>query len=178
MKKFVLLLICICVYAAVANAQEPKAAAEPPHKDSALYITYPDLPAFNIRLVDSFTVFNTFNIPRGRYSLIILFDPDCKHCKAETKELIAGMDSLSDIDMYFITPVQSVTEIKKFYDDNHFANYKNIKVIGRDYEFFFHDFFQVHFVPDLALYDDHKKFVHLFEGRATVKDLYDYVHKK
>ena len=71
-----------------------------------------------------------------------------------------------------------MTVIRKFCEDNHFADHPNIKAVGRDHEFFSLDFFGINSLPDLALYDENKKFIHLFEGRATVKDLYEYTHKK
>ena len=71
-----------------------------------------------------------------------------------------------------------MTVIRKFCEDNHFASHPNIKYVGRDYEFFTLDYYGINSLPDLALYDENKKFVHLYEGRATVKDIYELTHKK
>ncbi len=158
---------------AAAQEMRPK---DPP-RDSLPCVLYPDLPAFNIRLLDSFNVFNTYNIPKGAPALLVYFDPECSHCQLLAKALIAGMDSLSNINMFWITPIHSMTSLRKFYTDYHLADYKNIKVVGRDYEYFFNDFYGVHFVPDVALYDEKKKFVKLFENSVKVKDLYQLTHK-
>jgi hypothetical protein len=150
--------------------QEDTASAELPYKK------YPTLPAFNILEMDSTTIFNTFNIPKGHYVALMAFDPDCHHCKDFTRKLTAEMDSLKNINFYLCTPVHDISAIKKFYDDFHLGDFKNIKVVGRDYEFFYHDFYKVKFVPDIALYDKDKNLIKLFEANATVKDLYDYTH--
>jgi hypothetical protein len=106
----------------------------------------------------------------------MLFDPDCRHCKDLTKKMLKEMDSLKNIRFYLFTAAHSMTAIRKFYDDFHLADYPNIMVIGRDYEFFFHEFYGVKFVPDIALYDKDKNLIKLFEANATVKDLYEYTH--
>ena len=173
MKKALLLLLwCSCFSVGYAQEHKPQES----NRDSLPYKRYPELPAFNIRQMDSFNVFNTFNIPKGRYSLLILFDPDCKHCGDVTRELLKGMDSLSNIDFYFVTPAQSMTKTRDFYKEHKMADYKNIKIVGRDYEFFFVDYFGINSFPDFALYNEHKKFIHLFQGRVTVKDLWDSTH--
>jgi thiol-disulfide isomerase/thioredoxin len=161
------------VSAASAQDAQPKDTAQ--HKDMP-YLKYPTLPAFNIMLTDSITIFNTFNIPKGRPVALMLFDPECKHCKALTKKLLGAMDSISNIDFYLFTPMHDMAEIRKFYENFHLADYKNIKVIGRDYEFFFHEFYGVKFVPDIALYDKDKNLIKLFEANATIEDLYKYSH--
>jgi hypothetical protein len=168
-----LLLLCACFTANYAQEHIP----QEPKRDSLPYRLYPNLPAFNIRTMDSFNVFNTFNIPKGRHALLILFSPDCKHCHDVAIELLKGMDSLSNIDFYWVTPEASMTKVRGFYKDLKMDNYKNIKIMGRDYEFFYIDFYGVNSYPDFALYDENKMFVHLFQGRVIVGDLYGYTHK-
>ncbi len=144
--------------------------------DSLPYQKYPTLPAFNIMLRDSVTIFNTYNIPEGRPTLLMLFDPDCKHCKAEIRRLLDGMDSLKEIRFYLVTSVHDFKRIRDFYDEYHLGDYKNIEVVGRDYEYFFITYYGVKFVPDLVLYDTHKNLVKFFEGHVTVEELYRLTH--
>jgi len=142
--------------------------------DSLPYLKYPALPAFNILLLDSTTVFNTYNIPKGSVSALVFFDPDCKHCKATIKEITDKMDSLKDVQFYIFSARHDISMIKKFYDDYHLARFPNIKAVGMDSEFFFFLFYKTKFVPDIAMYDKSKKLIKLFEGSASVKDLYQY----
>jgi len=129
-----------------------------------------------MRLMDSVTIFNTYNIPEGKPIALFFFDPECSHCQAVTKELLKEMDKIKDIQFYMITPVHSMSALRKFYDDYHLADYKNIKLAGRDYEFFFGSFYGIKYVPDLALYDAHKNLIKLFEGAISAKELYSYTH--
>jgi hypothetical protein len=49
---------------------------------------------------------------------------------------------------------------------------------GRDYEFFFGSFYKISYVPDLVLYDEHKKLIKLIQGEAKVKEIYDAVYSR
>ncbi len=178
MKNIVSLAVLTCLLSLSAYGQQKNdvkdsAAAK---TDTLPYLKYPTLPAFNILLRDSVTIFNTYNIPEGKPSVIIFFDPDCVHCKDEIKMLLSGMDSLKDIRFYMITSVHNFRHIRRFYDDYHLGDYKNIEVFGRDYEYFFITYYGVKFVPDLVLYDKHKNLIKLFESRVTVEELYKLTH--
>ena len=155
-----------------------KATAQQAADTTLPYKQYPEMPAFNIRLMDSLSIFNTFNIPKGQKTLLFYFDPECRHCKDVTTALLRGIDSLSDVNIYFFTAAISNTRLKEFNERFGLAKYPNIKVVGRDYELFFLDYYRIHYIPSLALYDEKKKFIHLFEGGTTVQNIYDYVHPK
>ena len=178
MKKLFFLLLLTACCAGAANAQDAKAKGKnDPAKDTMQpYRKNPTLPAFNLRLMDSVTIFNTYNIPGGKPIGLFFFDPECSHCQAVIKALLKGMDSIKEIQFYMITPVHSATALRKFYADYHLGDYKNIVLAGRDYEFFFGSFYGVKYVPDLALYDGNKKLVKLYEGAITVKELHKAIH--
>ena len=177
MKNFLLVLLAIC-FITNSFAQEKGELKNKQAQiiDSLPYQKYPTLPAFNIMLLDSSTIVNTYNIPDGKPTLIMFFDPECSHCKMITKILMDNMDSLKDIRFYMITSVHDLNKIRKFYDDFHLADYKNIEVVGRDYEYFFITYYGVKYVPDMVLYDGHKKLVKFFEGHVTTTELYNLTH--
>jgi thiol-disulfide isomerase/thioredoxin len=145
---------------------------EAKHDSLMPYQKYPKLPAFKILEMDSVTTFNTYDIPTGKPVLLMFFGPDCDHCKHLTEELIKGMDSLKNLQFYMLS-FGNPSAIKGFYDKFHLENYPNIKVVGKDADFFFTSFYGARFVPYLAVYDKHKKFVKKFEGGATIKELYE-----
>ncbi len=170
-----ILLLILLMYVTVVRAQPPIDTIKKDPTDTLKpYQKYPKLPAFNIRMMDSVTIFNTFNIPYGKKTLIVFFSPDCKHCQRTVKALTRGMDSISNVQIYMITPMHSMTELRTFYDKYHLGDYKNIVMAGRDYEFFFGTFYGISVVPDLALYDEHKKIIKLFQGETTASDIYPY----
>ncbi len=177
MKRLLLLLLAAfttgSAYAQDKDTADKKAAVTDTLKP---YQKSPSLPVFNIRMMDSVTIFNTFNIPKGKKTMILFFSPDCKHCNAQMKILVKGMDSLSNVQFYMITPVHSMTELRSFYEKYHLADFKNIALVGRDYEFFFGTFYGIKVVPDMALYDEQKKIIKLFEGVTTISEVYKYTH--
>jgi thioredoxin-related protein len=172
------LLLLILLVGSGAKAQDDTQPVLRESKENLPYTKYPELPAFNVMLTDSNTIFNTYNIPKGSPVLLVFFDPECRHCKAVTQRMMDGMDSLKDVQMYFITHLHDMQSIKKFAEDHHFEKYPNIKVVGRDYEYFNIAYYGVSIVPDFVLYDADKMFIKYFEGTATVSDLYEWFHKK
>jgi thioredoxin-related protein len=142
--------------------------------DSLPYLKYPTLPAFNILLPDSSTIFNTYNIPKGRPVVLMLFDPDCSHCKKLTQAITTGIDSLKGMRFYLVTANHSMQAIKKYSEDFQLSKYGNIEAIGRDYEFFFTSFYGVRSVPAIAIYDSKKKIVKLIDAHVTIEELYKY----
>lgn len=141
------------------------------------YKRSPNFPAFNIMLSDSSTIFNTYNIPSGRPSMLVCFSPDCSHCQAFFKKFLPAMDSFKNVDIYLVTPSHQFTAIRKFMEDYHLVDYKNIKQVGRDYEFFCFTFYNVRAVPDIAIYDKKKKFVKFLEKEFTNEEIYSITSK-
>jgi len=170
-------LMPVLLLAGSLRAQDDTQPVHTESKENLPYTKYPELPAFNVMLTDSNTIFNTYNIPKGAPILLVFFDPECRHCKAVTRRMLDGMDSLKDVLMYFITHIHDMQEIKQFAADHHFEKYPNIKVVGRDYEYFNIAYYGVSIVPDFVLYDANKMFIKYFEGTATVSDLYEWFHK-
>ncbi|MES2702838.1 MAG: thioredoxin fold domain-containing protein [Bacteroidota bacterium] len=160
---FLLCLLFACLH---ADGQMRYRAPGTP-VDSLPYMKYPVLPAFNILLTDSSTIVNTYNIPKGRPVVLMLFDPDCQHCRELTKMLTDSMESLKHIRFYMFTSAHSMEAIKKFKEDFSLDKYSNVEAIGRDYEFFFISYYGVRHVPDFALYDENRKLVKLFENFVT-----------
>ena len=86
------------------------------------------------------------------------------------------MDSIRDVQFYFISPIHDMQALRDFYADYHLAEQKNIKVVGRDYEFFFISYYLIKSFPDVVLYDEHKKLIKLKEGEFNATDLYKLLH--
>ena len=179
MNKILVAMVITCTLSIGAYAQEQHETkkVEAPAKDSlAPYQKNLTLPAFNILLSDSVTIFNTYNIPKGKPIALFFFSPDCGHCQRTTMRLTDSMDLLQDIQFYMITPVHSMDEIRKFSDKFHLKDLKNVTVLGRDYEFFFGSFYGVRVVPDVALYDENKKLIKLIQGETNVQAILNAMH--
>jgi thiol-disulfide isomerase/thioredoxin len=170
----VLLAVAISLASSAQAQDKAKDTVAVAAADSNLapFRKYPTLPAFNVLEMDSTTIFNTFNIPKGRKIVLVMFSPDCSHCKRLTDKLTAGMDSLANLDFYFITPYSKMEEIQKFYALHKLAAYKNVKLVGRDTEFFSARFYELHMFPAIAVYDEQKKLIDMVEGEAPVNYIY------
>lgn len=128
-----------------------------------------DMPSFNLLLIDSTTIFNTRDIPKGKPSVLLFFDPDCEHCQEETTDLLKNMDSLSNINFYFIS-INQMDRLKVFNGYYQLSRYPNITV-GKDYSFFFLGHFKDVYPPYSIVYDRHKRLRAVFKGEATAKQI-------
>ena len=145
-------------------------AWHPGNKDSAAYQKNPTLPAFNILSLDSNSEFNTYNIPEGRPTALMLFSPDCDHCKALTKEMLEHDSDLGDLQIYMVSFL-SLPETRAFYQELRLDTMKRIVMVGKDYNFFFPTFYHAAFVPDIAFYNREKKLVKYLDEHIRIKDI-------
>lgn len=172
MRKILLLFIVFGILATNAIAQEKIDSAV--YKSNQLHKKNQTLPDFNITRLDR-TLFNTRDIPKGRKLMVIIFSPDCEHCKNFTKRILTGIDSLKSIDFYFVTPVHDTNALRRYYTDFNMGGYKNIKIVGRDAEFFLTDFYMAKHFPWPMLYDEHKKLIKIFDSETYTGDIYKYI---
>lgn len=142
-------------------------------KDSLPYRVNPILPEFSIMLMDSSTIFNSKSIPTGKPIVLMLFSPGCQHCSDAIDTILKGMDMLNDVRFYLISTMQSMTMIRKFYNDHHLERYKNIEAIGWDFDFFYLEDYGTMQIPDFAVYTKNKKLIKLFEVNMSARELYD-----
>lgn len=128
------------------------------------------LPAFFILETDSSTIFNTYNIEEGKPAILFYFSPDCEHCHITCKELLASMDSMKNADFYFAT-FAPISLLKPFEEEYHLHNYPNIRVVGKDYQYFFPPYFAITTVPCVVVYDRKKQMVKRFADAIRIPEL-------
>ena len=175
MKKIILLVTVVCSLISFQSfAQKQGPPPRPPRPlpmmDTPQYQKGSEMPAFKIRKLDSTTIFNTYDIPKGKPTMLMLFMPDCEHCQKQVERMIAGMDSISNVQIYLFSPLP-VFKIKEFYDKYHLADYKNIVLVGQEYEFFFASYYKATSVPFIAVYNHNKKLMRAFQGSAGLKEI-------
>lgn len=138
------------------------------------YEKNPSLPAFFILETDSSTIFNTYHIGEGKPSVIFYFSPDCDHCHVTCKELLSEMKSMKDADFYFAT-FAPLTLLKPFEEQYELKKYPNIKVVGKDYQYFFPTYFAITTVPCVVVYDTKKQLVKRFNDAIKMPELIEAV---
>jgi len=122
------------------------------------------LPSLDLLLSDSLTHVNTGDVKKGRPVALLYFSPDCEHCQKETKSILHHMDSLHNVQFYFITN-DSLDRIRIFKSVFHLDNYTNITV-GWDNQFQFPRQFKDAAPPYLVMYDRKLKKIAVFNGEV------------
>ena len=61
------------------------------------------LPEFKFYKVKSGISFTNQDIPKGKKSAFILFDPSCGHCQVEARQLGKNYDKLKNVNIYFVS---------------------------------------------------------------------------
>jgi thiol-disulfide isomerase/thioredoxin len=137
------------------------------------YQQFPDNPPLNILLVDSTTTFTKEQFKKNKPVFLILFSPDCDHCKHETEDIIRNIDKLKDVHIVMATS-QPFEKMKEFYKTYKLDKYKNITV-GRDRQYMLITYFDISSLPMIAIYDKKHKLIKRHEGTMTVADMLTYL---
>ena len=141
--------------------------------EDAPYLKNPVLPGFSILKQDSTSWITEKNLRTGAPVIVMLFSPDCDHCKEQTEILLDNMDKLQHVDIV-MTTFQPISKIKEFQRKYRLGIYKNI-YLGRDVKFFFAPFYRIKYAPFLAIYNRQHKLVKTFEGDTKFSKLLEWV---
>lgn len=133
------------------------------------YKRFPNVPPFKLLRTDSANYFTKNDLKKNKPVLIIIFNPDCEHCKHETEEIIKNIDQLKNVQIVMAT-VMPFDMMKSFYEEYDLAKYDNI-IVGQDIQYVLPSFYQIHFMPYLAMYDKKGNLLTTFEGAMKIEDL-------
>jgi thioredoxin-related protein len=114
------------------------------------------IPDFSLLKTDG-TYYAKKDLPKGQYVLMILFSPDCEHCRQETRKIQSKMKSIKNTTLVMATFMQ-MEGIRKFEKEFELKKYKNIQ-LGRDSRYLLAPFYNIKNVPFFALYDPSGKFM-------------------
>ncbi|HEV8506165.1 MAG TPA: thioredoxin [Chitinophagaceae bacterium] len=146
-----------------SSATQPEEVTLPPYK------RFPTVPPLKLLLLDSASYFTKNDLKKNRPVLIIVFNPDCEHCKHETEEIIKNIDSLKNIQIVMAT-IMSFDLMKSFYENYDLQRFQNI-IVGKDVQYTLPSFYQMHFMPYLAMYNKKGNLLATFEGSMKMQDL-------
>jgi thiol-disulfide isomerase/thioredoxin len=133
------------------------------------YKRFPTVPPFKLLEVDSVSIFSKADLKKNKPVLIILFSPDCDHCRHETEEIIKHIDELEKVQIVMAT-MMPFAEMKDFYIKYELAKFKNIKV-GKDFQYMLPPFYDVRNLPYLGMYNKKGELLSTFEGSMKIEDL-------
>lgn len=161
MKKIFLLLMSLLI--TILCFAQIDSASLPPYKKTRT------LPTFDLLMTDSVSHYTKADLPGSEPVLIILFDPNCDHCKHETEEILQHIDSLKDVQIVMATNAD-FADLKKFYQHYNLGKFKNIKA-GVEPKYYLATFFAIHNLPYLAMYNGHGVLLKTHEGGMKVDNI-------
>ncbi len=168
MKRLAIAIIIILsfqpVHAQVGKDSMPKV------KDSLpAYERNPTIPSFSIEAAPDSSIFTNHDLKHKKPLIIIVFSPDCDHCKHFTKELLAKYDMVKHAQIVMVSAL-NYDMIKKFYENYQIADYPSIKM-GRDTNYTLGSFIAVRMFPTVMVYDKHGNFVKRLDSGITVEKI-------
>ena len=159
MKKivFALLVLCISLYASAQTDSSQK------------YFKSPAIPPFSITKVPDSSNFTQTKLKKNKPTVFFFFNPDCDHCHQETKNLIAKIDQLKNVQILMIS-ILDFNAIKKFHADYKIAKYPNI-TMARETTYNLPGFFGIHSIPDVYVYDKRGRFIATYKKEFPVEKI-------
>lgn len=134
---------------------------------SAPFLKDKNIPKFTLNLTSGKSFSHT-QIPKTRYTCIIIFSPDCSHCQEEAAELTKNADKFKNV--FFIwNSYKEMAEIKAFAIKYGLDKQANV-VVGRDPEFSIPVFYRPRMTPFVAIYDK-GQFLKVYEQGVKVPEL-------
>lgn len=162
MKNIVLIAISFCLAQCQINPR------------TASVKNFAKIPAFDLLLMDSITVFNTSLIPPGNPVILMYFSPDCDHCQRQTIALLKNINDLRNVRIYLFTPMP-FGDIRSFYTDYHLTQYTNV-MVGRDFRYAFYKYYNAKSFPCTVFYNDKKQLIKLYREEIDIHQILKTLH--
>ena len=165
MKKIITALLLLAAFQSVDAQTEIKTDTLPTYKK------YPTIPVFTIMTAPDSLKFSKDDLKKKKPVMIMIFSPDCSHCKNATEDLIKHMDlfQAKDAQVVMVSHLD-FSNIKKFYEDYKIAGYSNI-TMGRDGTYTLGAFYKIKSFPSIFVYDAKGNFVKSFEGDVKMSEI-------
>lgn len=162
MKKYLALLLMITGLLQGLAAQTDSAdVARPPYK------RFPQNLPLQLLLPDSTTKFTREDFARKKPVLLMLFSPDCDHCKHETESIIREMERFKKIQIVMATTAP-LDRMREYISSYGLDKYKNI-VVGKDVNYLLPVYFDLKNYPFLAFYNSKKELIDVVEGALPIE---------
>jgi hypothetical protein len=157
MKYLLSLAFLLCL--SVVSAQTDTAPLPP-------YMRFPKSVPLNLLLPDSTTRYTLKDVPAKKELMVMVFSPDCEHCKTLMREILASYDRFADIQLVMGTPL-GLDKIRHFRQEFDLAKYPGI-VVGQDDQFLLPVYYDLKYFPFLGLYSKKKELITGLSGSVTV----------
>ncbi len=152
--------VVLCLFAVSVTFAQTDSIL-PPYKKVPIY------PPVKLLLPDSASYFTKEDLPKKSAVLLMLFNPDCSHCRHETEEIIKHIDEFKDVQIVMAT-MMPYRQMMAFREEFRLADYKNI-VVGCDENYFLSTFYMIRNLPYLAFYDRKRALISVYEGSMPIE---------
>jgi len=167
MKKFVFIVLALATFF-FSVAQTDSLQLAP-------YKRFPTVPPFKLLLTDSSTHFTKEDLAKKKGVMLMLFSPDCDHCKHETEEIIKNIDAFNKVVLIMSTtlPFDKMIAYYNHYDLKRFDNI----IVGKDVSYLLPVFYDIHNLPFLAFYNKKKELISVFSGALPIAKVIEELKK-
>ena len=143
--KYLLTIILSGLLFSSIHAQKKAPVVDP----NAPYLKDNKIPAFSITGMDGREITNK-QLPKYKFTCIIIFSPDCPHCQKEAAEINKYAAKFKNV-LFIWDSFRDMESIKNFAVDFNLMNKPNI-IVGRDPNFTIASFYRPRMTPFMALY--------------------------
>jgi len=141
----------------------------------APYKRFPTPPPFRLLLTDSSTYFTKDELAKKKAVMVMLFSPECEHCRLETEEIIQHIDAFEKVQIIMSTTLP-FGKMAAFYTNYNLKRFDNI-IVGKDINYLLPTFYNIRNLPFLAFYDKNKKLISVFEGALPIEKILEEIRK-
>jgi peroxiredoxin len=165
MTRVTLIIILIVGVLGISSCQKKPAPQAEVITSTYTQPTINQLP--NMMLIDKNGNRTDANKLKGK-NIIILFFPDCDHCKREAAEIADRIKSFEAYTLYFVS-INPFEEIVKFAENYHLTSFNNVKFVQTTGDAVYTNFGSVP-TPSLYIYDN-GKMVRKFNGETRLDEV-------
>ncbi|MFD1769847.1 peroxiredoxin family protein [Sphingobacterium suaedae] len=151
-----------------SSAPEQQTQPAPPMAKEAAK----QIPDFKFYKVKSGISFTQADIPSGRNTVFILFDPNCGHCQHETGLLAKNYAKLTDVNIYFVSmndPALMASFLETF--GKELIDKPNVEVLYDRNQEFIQKFHVPKQFPANYVYGSDNKLKNNWDGEKTIEFL-------
>jgi thioredoxin-related protein len=134
-----------------------------------IFRRFPNVPPFTIMALPDSTSFKKEDLSNRTKLMLVLFSPDCDHCRHFTRDLLSHYDLFKKVQIVMASSMD-YSIIQSFYSEFNIARYPAIQM-GRDVNYFLGTFFQVTQFPSVFLYNKKGQLIQSFSGTIDVEKL-------
>jgi thioredoxin-related protein len=140
------------------------------------YQRYPTVPSLQLILEDSATKYTKADLPKNKPLLLMMFSPDCEHCKQEASQIAANIGAFKNMHIVMTTPYP-IYRMREFAATTGISGLKNI-VVAKDHYYLLPPFFAMRNFPFMALYDRKGNLIKTIEGATSIKKILEAIKEE